>query len=117
VPDALSHFQAQRTSAIDPPVNEKNENPEAITPVNAHLLAVTQTAVGCGLGLLLAGKLSRTAQKNTAFVLLGVGALLAVPAVIEAIGDIVSGPRSERGVRQRLDSIRGDSGMDDTELV
>ena len=98
-------------------MNQKNDTSEAVTTANAHLLSVTQTAVGCGLGLLLAGKLSRSAQKKTAFALLGVGALLALPAVIEAIGDIVSGPRSERGVRQRLDSIRGDSGIDDTEIV
>jgi hypothetical protein len=80
-------------------------------------LIVTQTAVGCALGLLLAGKIGRPAQKTTAASLLGVGALLALPALIDAVAKAVSGPGSERGERRRLDSIRTDSGLpDDVEI-
>lgn len=85
--------------------------------LNTSLLAVTQTAVGCGLGLLLGGKMSRGAQKTTAFSLLGIGALLALPAIIDAVKHLISGPATERGARKRLDSIRHDSGMpDDAEV-
>ena len=85
--------------------------------LNTALLAVTQTAVGCGLGLLLGGKMSRSAQKATAFSLLGVGALLALPAIVDAITHVISGPATERGARKRLDSIRDDSGLpDDAEV-
>ena len=85
--------------------------------LNTSLLAVTQTAVGCGLGLLLGGKMSRQAQKTTAFTLLGVGALLALPAVVEALSTLIAGPDTERGAKKSLDSIRHDSGLpDDAEV-
>jgi hypothetical protein len=76
-------------------------------------LIVTQTAVGCAVGLLLAGKIGRPAQKTTAATLLGIGALLALPALIDVVSDVVNGPDSERGQRKRLDSIRTDSGLSD----
>lgn len=79
--------------------------------LNSSLLAVTQTAVGCGLGLLLGGKMNRSTQKTTAFTLLGIGALLALPAIVDAVGQMVAGPETERGARKSLDSIRQDSGL------
>jgi hypothetical protein len=80
-------------------------------------LIVTQTAVGCAVGLLLAGRIGRPAQKTTAASLLGIGALLALPAIIDAVTHVVNGPGSVRGERRRLDSIRTDSGLpDDTEV-
>jgi hypothetical protein len=85
--------------------------------LNSSLLAITQTAVGCGLGLLLGGKMSRSAQKTTAFTLLGVGALLALPAVVDAVAHVISGPATERGAKRSLESIRRDSGLpDDAEV-
>lgn len=85
--------------------------------LQTSLLAVTQTAVGCAVGLLLAVKLGRTAQKATAATLLGIGALLALPAVVETVTHAVMGPGSPRGERRRLDSIRTDSGFpDDAEI-
>lgn len=93
---------------------DPKKQPDAL---NTSLLAVTQTAVGCGLGLLLGGKMSRSAQKTTAFTLLGVGALLALPAIVNAISDVIAGPDTERGARKSLDSIRHDSGLpDDAEV-
>lgn len=81
-------------------------------------LIVTQTAVGCALGLLLAGKIRRPAQKTTAATLLGIGALLALPALIDVVSEAVNGPGSERGERRRLDTIRTDSGLtDDAEIL
>jgi hypothetical protein len=81
-------------------------------------LIVTQTAVGCALGLLIAGKIGRPAQKTTAATLLGVGALLALPALIDVVTNAVSGPGSERGEKKRLDSIREGSGFsEDADFV
>ena len=83
---------------------------------HSSLLAVTQTAVGCGIGLLLAGKLQRPAQKTTAATLLSLGVLLAVPAVVQTVVRAWQRPDSDRGMRRRLDSIRQDPGlMDETE--
>ncbi len=86
-------------------------NAKSPDPLQNSLLAITQTAVGCAVGLLLAGKIGRSAQRATAASLLGVGALLAVPAVIAAVAHAVSGPGSARGERRRLDVIREDSGV------
>ena len=81
------------------------------------LLAITQTAVGCGIGLLLAGKLGRSAQKTTAASLLAVGALLAMPWVVENVLDRLNGPGSARGERRRLDRIRTNAGYaEDAEI-
>ena len=81
--------------------------------LQTSLLAVTQTAVGCGLGLLLAGKLGRPAQKTTATTMISVGALLALPVLVVAIVKTINRPESARGMRRRLDSIRRDSGFPD----
>jgi len=82
-------------------------------PVQTSLLAITQTAVGCGIGLLIAGKLGRPAQKTTATTMISIGALLALPVVVTAIIRAVNRPESARGMRRRLDSIRRDSGYPD----
>ncbi len=83
----------------------------------ASLLAVTQTAVGCGIGLLIAGKLQRPTQKTTAATLLSLGVLLAVPAVVQSVLRVWQNPESDRGVRRRLDSIRLDPGLtEETEV-
>ena len=87
-----------------------SKNPDAL---QTSLLAITQTAVGCGIGLLLAGKLGRPAQKTTAATLLGVGALLAMPWVVETVLERLNGPGSARGERRRLDRIRTDAGYPD----
>jgi hypothetical protein len=87
--------------------------PKPSSPVQTSLLAVTQTAVGCGIGLLIAGKLGRPAQKTTATTMISVGALLALPALVGMIVRTVNRPESARGMRRRLDSIRQDSGFPD----
>lgn len=87
--------------------------PKRFDPLQTSLLAITQTAVGCGIGLLIAGKLGRPAQKTTAATMISVGALLALPVVVIAVMRSVNQPNSERGMRRRLDSIRGDSGFPD----
>ena len=86
-------------------------------PLQTSLLAITQTTVGCAVGLLLAGKMGRPAQKMTAISLLGVGVLIAMPVLVEVIMDTIAGPGSARGEQRRLDSIRTDSGFpDDAEI-
>lgn len=75
------------------------------------LVAVTQTAVGCGIGLLLAGKLGRAAQRTTAIVLFSVGVASTVPLVVDLFSKRFNRPDSDRGMRRRLASIRGDSGF------
>ena len=82
------------------------------------LLTVTQTTLSCGIGLLLASKLRRNAQRNTAVAMLSVGALSTLPLVFELVSRRIRGPQTERGMRRTLDSIRQDYGFsDDAEIV
>jgi hypothetical protein len=73
-------------------------------------MAAANGAIGCGVGLLLAGKLGRPAQRVTAAALLAVGAVATVPFFYEVLAKQINRPESERGVRRRLDSIRGNEG-------
>ena len=98
-------FSAGFHTAVNRMRSSKNSD-----PLQTSLLAITQTAVGCGIGLLLAGKLGRPAQKTTAATMLAVGALLAMPWVVENVLERLNGPGSARGERRRLETIRTDAG-------
>ena len=81
----------------------------------ASLMAVTQAALGCGLGLLLAGKLRSPARQVAALAMLSVGVISTVPLLLEAVSHCWN--HSERGMRRRLETIRHDSGFsDDAEM-
>jgi hypothetical protein len=87
-----------------------NAKPTDPVPL-ASLVAVTQAALGCGIGLLLAGKLRRPAQKAVAVAMLSLGVASTLPIIIELFAKYYKGPTSARGVRKRLDSIRQDAGV------
>ena len=71
------------------------------------LLTVTRTAIGLGLGLLMADKIKPSIRQAAAITLVAVGALAATPWLVKmTVGQI---NRSEWGSRARLRSIRGDS--------
>ncbi|MEP6698202.1 MAG: hypothetical protein ABJB09_00585 [Verrucomicrobiota bacterium] len=74
------------------------------------LLVLTRTALGLGLGMLVADKIRRPVRQATAIALVSVGALAAVPLLVRMATDRINRPESERGSRNRLRSIRGDSG-------
>jgi len=75
------------------------------------LVALTQTAVGFGAGLLVAGKLGRTAKKTTAAIVFSVGVISTLPLVVDLVIKFFNRPGSERDMRKRLSSIRRDSGV------
>lgn len=74
-------------------------------------VAVTQAVFGCGLGLLIAGRLRRSVQRNTALAMLSVGLLSTLPLLYEVCAKRWNRPESDRGMRKRLESIRQDSGF------
>src|SRR3954447_23209196 len=86
---------------------------KAARKVRSSLLIATQTVVGCGIGLLVAGKMRRPAQKITAASLFSIGFLLAIPAAVNLAPRAWYAPSSERGVRRSLESIRSASGVVD----
>ena len=74
------------------------------------LLTVTRTAFGLGIGMLVADKIHRPFRRATAIALVSVGALAAVPSLVKVALERINRPESERGSRNRVRSIRGDSG-------
>jgi len=74
------------------------------------LLVLTRTAIGLGIGMLVADRIRRPFRQATAIALVSVGALAAVPLLVKMAMERINRPESERGSRNRLRSIRGDSG-------
>lgn len=94
-----------------------SKEPIYSSPATTSLIAVAQTALGCGVGLLLAERMEASVRKTVAISLLSVGAasLLAVSAGI--VSGLVAGPNSKFGARKRLASIRKDPGFpEDAEI-
>ena len=73
------------------------------------LLVLTRTAFGLGLGMLVADKIKHPVRQATAIALISLGVLAAVPALVKVAMERINRPESERGSRNRLRSIRGDS--------
>jgi hypothetical protein len=74
------------------------------------LLVLARTAFGLGIGMLVADKIRRPFRQATAIALVSVGALAVVPLLVKVALERINRPESERGSRNRLRSIRGDSG-------
>jgi len=83
--------------------------PPSDLPVDP-LLALTRTALGLGLGLLVADRIKRPARQATAIALMSLGTLAAIPFLVKVTIGCFNRADSERGSRNRLRSIRGDSG-------
>ena len=74
-----------------------------------NLLTLTRTAVGLGIGILLAEKIKQPARQATAIALVSIGALAAMPFVVKLALERINRPESDRGSQARLRSIRGAS--------
>ncbi len=74
------------------------------------LLTLTRTTFGLGVGLLMAERFNRPARQATAIALLSVGTLAIIPLLVKMAMERINRPGSERAMRRRLRSIRGDSG-------
>jgi hypothetical protein len=80
------------------------------------LVALAQAAVGCGIGLLVAGSLRRSTQRTVATAALTIGVLSAVPLVVDVIMKQVNRPGSVRSMRRSLESIRHGSGIEGVDI-
>jgi hypothetical protein len=74
------------------------------------LLVLTRTAIGVGLGILVAEKIKPPLRQAVAIALVAIGALAATPWLVKITIGQINRPESEWGSRARLRSIRGDSG-------
>jgi hypothetical protein len=75
-----------------------------------NLLTLTRTAIGLGIGMLVADKIKSPTRQTAAIALMSVGALAALPFLVKVALARINRPESDRGSRARLRSIRGDSG-------
>jgi hypothetical protein len=74
------------------------------------LLVLTRTAIGVGLGILVAEKIKPPLRQAAAIALVAIGALAAAPWLVKIAVGQINRPESEWGSRARLRSIRGGSG-------
>ncbi|MEY2545489.1 MAG: hypothetical protein QOG48_606 [Verrucomicrobiota bacterium] len=74
------------------------------------MLTLTRTAIGLGIGMLLADRIKRPARNIAAIALVSLGAVAAVPFFVKLALEQLNRPESDRVQRKRLHSIRHDSG-------
>src|SRR5262249_19307221 len=74
------------------------------------LLAVTRTAIGLGIGILMADKIKPSIRQAAAIALVAIGALAAAPWLVKITLGQINRPESAWGRRDRARSIRRDSG-------
>jgi uncharacterized membrane protein AbrB (regulator of aidB expression) len=83
----------------------------------AALLTISQAAIGCGIGILLADKVTENRRNTVAIGMLCLAIVSTAPALVGVVVDLINGPQSKLGVRRRLRSIREDSGLQAEEEV
>ena len=83
----------------------------------AALLTISQAAIGCGIGILLADKVTENRRNTAAIGMLCLAIATTAPALVGVVVDLINGPQSKLGVRRRLRSIREDSGLQAEEEV
>jgi hypothetical protein len=83
----------------------------------AALLTISQAAIGCGIGILLADKIGENRRNTAAIGMLCLAIATTAPALVGVVVDLINGPQSKLGVRRRLRSIREDSGLHAEEEV
>ena len=64
------------------------------------LIAGTRVALGIGIGLLLADRLTPEQRKAAGWTLLGFGALTTIPLVLEVLGESQASRQDDLGVRR-----------------
>ena len=83
----------------------------------AALLTISQAAIGCGIGIILADKVTENRRNIAAIGMLCLAMATTAPAVVGVVADLINGPQSKLGVRRRLRSIREDSGLQAEEVL
>ena len=79
------------------------------------IVALSQAAIGFGIGLLVAEKLSDTIRQRTALALVGAGIATVVPFIAGVVSNVSNRPDSTHRLRQRLAGIRRAGGFSEEE--
>jgi len=69
----------------------------SLSPPLFGFIVGTRAALGVGVGLLLAYRLSRTQRRKIALTLIGIGAATTIPAIRGLLGSRQSGRRDDDG--------------------
>jgi ABC-type molybdate transport system permease subunit len=77
----------------------------------AALLTISQAAIGCGIGILLADKVNEKRRNTAAVGLLCLAIVTTAPALVGLVAELINGPQSKLGVRRRLRKIREGAGL------
>jgi ABC-type molybdate transport system permease subunit len=77
----------------------------------AILLTISQAAIGCGIGILLAGKVHENKRITAAVGMLCLAIAMTAPALVGLVAELINGPQSKLGVRRRLRKIREGAGL------
>jgi MFS family permease len=94
-----------------------HQNRMNLSTTSAVTLAVSQAAIGCGIGILLGGKLDDKKRIGAAVGIFSIALATSIPVVTGVVLELVNGPRSKLGVRRSLRSMRADSGLHPEEEV
>ena len=81
----------------------------------AVFLTISQAAIGCGIGILVADKVNAKRRNIAAVGMLCLAIAATAPAVVRVVADLINGPQSKLGVRRRLRKIREGVGMQEEE--
>jgi ABC-type molybdate transport system permease subunit len=98
-------------------MSSDNYNTVALSLPSAALLTISQTAIGCGIGIFLADKISEKQRNIAAVAMLLLAIATTAPALVGVVADLINGPQSKLGMKRRLRSIREDSGLHAEEEV
>ena len=98
-------------------MSSDNYNTVALSLPSAALLTISQAAIGCGIGILLAGRISENKRNTAALAMLLLAIATTTPALVGVVVELINGPQSKLGMRRRLRSIREDSGLHAEEEV
>ena len=110
-------FSSGRTYLQRMPSSYFKANPTSNSPLSTVLIAAANAAVGCAVAMILSEKIGSRGRRTVAWAALAVGVAAVAPAIIDAVTQQISGPNTRRGTRDRLRSIREDSGFADESEV
>jgi hypothetical protein len=98
-------------------MSSDNYNAVTLSLPSAAFLTISQTAIGCGIGILLADRIGENKRNTAAVAMLLLAIATTAPALVGVIADLINGPQSKLGMRRRLRTIREDSGLHAEEEV